>query len=168
MTRLPLPVTAAALLVLLMGCRSEERSPLGAARKFVRAVESTDSQAIYGLLAPTTQAKLAELLHLAQAQAGGPRHLKAADLLVAGMYRLPLTASMELGQVKESGDRATVEILHRKKRIHTLQLIRTEQGLWRVLLPDAALEPPDPGAPAKSQPASQPTPASNPANTPRP
>ena len=124
-----------------------------------------DNEAIYNLLAPATQDRLARLLHLAHAQAGGPRRLKAKDLLVAGMYRLPMATPLLLGQVKESGDRATVDLLHRKKLAHRLHLTRTKQGHWRVVLPDSVLQPPRPDAPG-SQPASRPGAAAAPSPQP--
>jgi hypothetical protein len=148
--------TAAALAALLTGCRAEDRTPGGAARLFLQAVETSDSEALEKLVAQASRKKLAELLHLANAQAGGPRKLKAKDLLVAGMNRLPTTDPLEAGKASVSGDRATVEVLEGKKSVGRLDLVKTGGGLWRVVLPERALAPPEPGG-ASSRPTSRPT-----------
>jgi hypothetical protein len=144
----------AGVLLLLASCRPEDRTPEGAARLFLAAVQTSDTEALHRLIAPASRKKLAKLLHLANAQAGGPRKLKPKDLLVAGMNRLPTTKPMEAGKASVSGDRATVEVLVGKTAVGRLDLVK-EDGLWRVVLPEKALVPPEPGA--SSRPASQPS-----------
>ena len=151
MTRASLLV--AAVLLAQPGCANEERTPEGTVRQMLRAIESGETEEVYGLLAPQIQKKLEELASLATAQTGGRNHIKPVDLLIIGLNQLPSDRPLDVKPSQINGDRAKVELVGNKgKTRQTLELIRVE-GRWRVLLPADGLRP----LPPESRPTSRPS-----------
>jgi hypothetical protein len=152
----------------LTACSGEDRTPEGAARLFLRAVEEGNATEVYRLLAPSTQEALGKLLQLAGAQAGGGRRFKPEELLAVGQ-------EPGHGEVSEvlvasiNGDRARVRLISAKKKVEdSVELVRVG-AVWRVLLPPGVTAPvATPASAPASRPASAPStaPASAPLRRP--
>lgn len=134
--------------LLLGACTLSDRTPEGAVRLFVEAVQSGKSDDLLELLAPESRKQLEALAQLATAQTGG-RHLFSPDeLLVIGM-KPPLHKlgdSWKAEVTSEQGTRAEVRITSADNRHHqTFRLVHA-QDRWRIVLPRDALAPlPNPG-----------------------
>jgi len=140
-------------LLVQQGCAGEERTLDSTVRQLLRAIESAETEEVYGLLAPQTQKKLEELASLATAQTGGRNHIKPEDLLIIGLNQLPSDRPLEVKGTQINGDRARVELVGNKGKMRqTVELIRVK-GDWRVLLPADKLRPPAP----ESRPTSRPS-----------
>lgn len=143
----------ATVLLAQPGCAGEERTPEGTVRQMLRAIESGETEEVYGLLAPQTRKKLEELAGLATAQTGGRNPIKPVDLLIIGLDQLPSDRPLDVKPSQITGERARVELVGNKgKTRQTVELIRV-RGRWRVLLPADDLRPPSP----ESRPTSRPS-----------
>jgi hypothetical protein len=156
---------AALTAMALAACGTEDRSPEGATRLFLRAVEEGRSAEVFRLLAPASQQALERMAQLANAQAGGARRFKPEDLLAAGQE--PSRVEGDATVIEVRGDRARVRISSAKTpRAGTattkkavqhdeLELLRVGD-VWRVVLPASATAPRPPASAPSTLPASQP------------
>lgn len=131
----------AALATLLGACASEE-SPKESVLRFLRAVEESDREQVYKLLAPESQRLLGEIAAKANIHTGGGRRLVPQDLFAVGQER-PASKIGELKVLEVKGDRARVQletpITTKQKGVaavkgEVLELIRVD-SVWRVKLP---------------------------------
>ena len=155
---------SAAVMLILAACGGEDRTPVGAATLFLRAIDEGNASEVYRMLAPSTQEALDKLQQLAGAQAGVGRRFKPEELLAVGQEPGWGERRWKIGETSINGDRARVRLLSAKKTEDYLELVRVG-GVWRVLLPPGVTAPlaaPTPATrPASSAPA--PPPASRPA-----
>jgi hypothetical protein len=140
------------LLLGLVGCGGEDRTPDGAVRFFLRTLEEGNPAAIYRLLGPAAQGELQRMAQLANAQVGGLHRFKPGDLIAAGQE--PARHDVrEVRLLKIEGERAQVLLLSSKKDTsEVIHLVRVN-GQWRVEMSLARTPVTEPSSqPAASRP----------------
>jgi hypothetical protein len=126
-----------------VGCGGPDRTPEGALRLFVKAVEDGNAAAAYRLLAPVSQRALGERARLANAHSGDGQRFKPEDMLAVGQN----AARYDLAQAKvvrmdADGKRATMQLVSAKRGLREeLELVLVD-GAWRVVMPAEKGEPP--------------------------
>jgi hypothetical protein len=130
------------------GCNREpdDRTPSGALRLFVTAMERSEHDAraledAYRLLAPDAREALAERARRAESLAG--REMKPADMLVQGRFRVRVPVS-DRGELVErvEGDRAVV-VVPGAGETGPVEVPMVKDGdRWRVVLEVPSLIPP--------------------------
>jgi hypothetical protein len=131
-----LPALALLCALALSGCDQKDRTPEGAVQLFLKAVESGETEAVYGLLAPRTHQRLEALAKLASAQTGGRRKLRPVDLLVTGMDQVRTKRqAVAVSVLVVEGDRAKVKLVGGEgKQQRVIELVRVDRR-WRIVLP---------------------------------
>jgi len=99
----------------------------------LQAARDADRAAIFELLTPSTQARLAAQAQRAVDLNGGTERYTAKDMISIGSSR-GVSAPSDITVVQQHGDRATVEIVVSTGRSR-LELEKSG-GKWRVDLPN--------------------------------
>jgi len=127
-----LAAIALAVGVVGRGCRVGAPGPDAAVRALIQAARAGDRQAVYDLLSPATQGRLAERARKATALVGASVRYAPLDLISIGAFG-DAPAPSDLDVVEDTGERATVEI-ETSGGTARLGLVRVD-GHWRVDLP---------------------------------
>ena len=127
-------MAAVALAVAVVGASTSgsDPSPEAVVRAMMAATKADDRQAVYDLLSPATQDRLAERARQATDLVGAGARYTALDLISIGSTT-DLAAPTDITTVERHGDYATVEIVSPGGRAR-LGLVRVG-GRWRVDLP---------------------------------
>ena len=114
-------------------CRVTEPGPEAAVRDMIQAAKTGDRDAVFELLGPVTQDRLAAQARQATDLVGASQRYTAKDLISIGSSDGVLDAT-EITVVDERGDRAEVEIgsAAGKARLGLIKL----DGRWRIELPE--------------------------------
>lgn len=113
------------------GCRVNDPGPEAAVRDMIQAAKTGDRDAVFDLLAPGTQDKLAAYAARATDLVGAATRYAAKDLISIGSSE-GVAPPTDITVLSEVGDRATVEIVSPAGRSQ-LDLVRID-GKWRVEL----------------------------------
>jgi hypothetical protein len=111
----------------------DDRTPEGAARAFAAAAREGDRAAVLSLLAPATRARVVESAEAAGGLAGGTRRYAPLDVLEVGAGLAHAAPTRFLAR-DHTGDRAVVDVLGPDGRRDVVQVVRLDDGRWRVLL----------------------------------
>lgn len=136
-----LPITALALAAALAttACPSRERTPEGAVKAFLQAVEVGRLNKVYEMLDPGSQKRLQDLAKMAEDQTGGRRKTKPEEMLVAGMAKARFRPG-EMKTLTEDAHVARVKVHSGDKKRHEIFTLNRHEGRWRVVLPTKQLE----------------------------
>lgn len=113
-------------------CRVSEPGPEAAVRDMIRAAQTQDRDAVFALLAPDTQDRLAEQARRATDLVGAAVRYSAKDLVSIGTTD-PSQMPTDITVLEERGDHAVVEVVAPAGRAQ-MALVRID-GRWRVELP---------------------------------
>ena len=127
-----LAALALAIGVLGRGCRVDDPGPDAAVHDLLTAARAGDRKAVFELLSPDTQRRLAERAQQATSLVGASVRYSAFDLISIGSFDdQPGPSSLEV--VEQYGDKATVQVdsPSGKARIALVKI----DGRWRIDLP---------------------------------
>lgn len=117
-------------------CRVTQPGPEGAVRELLQAAKTGDRDAVFELLAPATQARLAAQARRATDLVGATERYTAKDLISIGSSDGVLDPT-DLRVLDERGDRAVVEVVAPTGSAR-LDLVKVA-GRWRVDMPHYGL-----------------------------
>lgn len=113
-------------------CRVTQPGPEAAVRDMIQAAKTGDRDAVFELLTPATQERLAVQARQATDLVGASQRYTAKDLISIGSSEGVLDPT-DLTVIEERGDRAVVEVVSPAGRAR-LDLLRLA-GRWRIDLP---------------------------------
>ena len=127
-------LAAMALAAALAGrsCRVTQPGPEAAVRDMIQAAKTNDHNAVFELLTPATQERLAALARQATDMVGASQRYTAKDLISIGSSDGVLDPT-DLTVIEERGDRAVVEVVAPSGRAR-IELVKLA-GRWRIDLP---------------------------------
>lgn len=127
-------IAAMALAAAVAGrsCRVTQPGPEAAVRDLIQAAKTGDRNAVFELLGPATQERLAAQARQATDLVGASQRYTAKDLISIGSSDGVLDPT-EIAVIDERGDRAEVEIGSPAGKAR-LALIKLD-GRWRIELP---------------------------------
>ena len=113
-------------------CRVTQPGPEAAVRDMIQAAKTGDRDAVFELLGPVTQDRLAAQARQATDLVGASQRYTAKDLISIGSSDGVLDPS-DITVLDEHGDRATVEVVSPAGRAR-IELVKLG-GRWRIDLP---------------------------------
>jgi hypothetical protein len=127
-------LAAMALAAALAGrsCRVTQPGPEAAVRDLIHAAKTGDRDAVFDLLTPATQERLAAQARQATDMVGASQRYTAKDLISIGSSDGVLDPT-DLTVIEERGDRAVVEVVAPSVRAR-IELVKLA-GRWRIDMP---------------------------------
>ena len=127
-------LAAMALAAALAGrsCRVTQPGPEAAVRDMIHAAKTGDRDAVFELLTPATQERLAQQARQATDMVGASQRYTAKELISIGSSDGVLDPT-DLTVIEEHGDRAVVEVVAPSGRAR-IELVRVA-GRWRIDMP---------------------------------
>jgi hypothetical protein len=127
-------LAAMALAAALAGrsCRVTQPGPEAAVRDMIQAAKTGDRDAVFELLTPATQERLAAQARQATDMVGASQRYTAKDLISIGSSDGVLDPT-DLTVIEESRDRAVVEVVAPTGRAR-IELVKVA-GHWRIDMP---------------------------------
>lgn len=113
-------------------CRVTQPGPEVTVREMLQAARTGDRDAVFALLSPDTHARLEAEAKRATDLVGAAHRYTAKDLVSIGSSD-GVSAPTDITVIKESGDRATVEVVSPAGRSQ-VELVKVD-GRWRIDLP---------------------------------
>ena len=131
-------LAAMALAAALAGrsCRVTQPGPEAAVREMIQAAKTGDRDAVFELLTPATQERLAAQARQATDLVGASQRYTAKDLISIGSSDGVLDPT-DLTVIEESRDRAVVEVVAPSGRAR-IGLVKIA-GRWRIDMPQYGL-----------------------------
>jgi hypothetical protein len=120
-------------------CRVTQPGPEAAVRDLIQATKTGDRDAVFALLAPATQDRLAAQARHASDLVGASQRYAARDLISIGSSD-GAAGPADIAVIEEGSRRAVVEIVSPAGRAR-LELERID-GRWRIDLPQYGPPPP--------------------------
>jgi len=130
-------LAAAALAAAVAGrsCRVTQPGPEAAVRELIQAAKTDDRDAVFELLSPATQDRLAAQARHATDLVGAAQRYTARDLISIGSSD-GVPAPTDITVIEEHTDRAAVEVVSSAGRAR-VDLVK-QDGRWRIDLPQYA------------------------------